>query len=147
VKRVLKTLAWFVAVTAALRLVGELTARRYESGDEESEDVQLAAFWGGRDFRSRAENLRSIRGRVVLGGINLDLTEATLHTEGTSIDLDVRLGGVNIEVPPTWHVDVDDRMQAGGVAIDVPDQAGEGAPLLQITLRGSAGGVNVEAKH
>jgi hypothetical protein len=146
VKRVLKALAWIVAVATALRLVGELVARRFESGDEESNEVQLAAIWGGRDFRSRAGALRSIRGRVVLGGLNLDLTGATLHTEGASIDLDVRLGGVNIEVPPAWRVDVDDRMQAGGVTVEVPDQTGEGAPPLQITIRGSAGGVNVEAK-
>ena len=146
-KRILKALVWIVAATTALRLIGEMVARQFESGNEESDEVRLAAYWGGRDFHSRSDALRSIRARTVLGGINLDLTHATLHAEGASIDLDVRLGGVNIEVPPTWHVDVDDRMQAGGVTVEVPEEVGDGAPPLQITIRGSAGGVNVEAKH
>jgi hypothetical protein len=146
-KRFVKGLVWFVAIATALRILGELAARRFESGNEESDEVRLAAIWGGRDFHSTSAALSSVWGRVILGGINLDLTDATLHPDGASIDLDVRLGGVNLTVPAAWRVDVDDSMRAGGVAVQVPEHTDDDAPPLRVAVRGSAGGVNVEAKH
>lgn len=145
VKRLRKGLAWFIAASMALRLIGVLLARGFETGDAESDEVRLAAIWGGRNFRSRATGLRSLAARAYLGGINIDLTGATLHPEGAVVDLDLRLGGVNVEVLPTWRVDVDDRLSAGGVAVDLPEAPPEEAPSLQLRIRGIAGGVNVEA--
>jgi hypothetical protein len=149
VKRVLKIAACLIGVTTALRVVGEMAARRFEAGakGEDSDRVRLAAFWGGRDFRSRAAALRSLHARVILGGINVDLTQAQLHPDGASVEVDARLGGVNIEVPDGWRIEVAEQLRAGGVAIDVPEDVADGAPLLEIRVAGMAAGVNVEAKR
>jgi hypothetical protein len=149
VKRALKALAWFIAVGAVLRLVGAVVARSFEGGraGEERDEVRLAAVWGGRDFESKAAALRSLQARVIVGGLNLDLTGATLHPEGAAVELHVHVGGVNIEVPDGWRVELDDRTRAGGIAVDVPAEVADGAPLLEIRIRGAAAGVNVEAQR
>jgi hypothetical protein len=148
-RRVLKGILWFVAVTTVLRLVAEAGARRFEAGsnDPDADDLRLAAFWGGRDLASRAGALRSVSARAVLGGINLDLTEATLHPAGAKIDVDARLGGINIEVPAGWRVEVADHLRGGGIALDLPESVEEDAPLLEIHVTGVAAGVNVEANR
>jgi hypothetical protein len=148
-RRVLKGIAWFVAATTVLRLVAEVLARRFEAGanDPTADDLRLAAFWGGRDLTSRAGALRTVSARIVFGGINLDLTKATLHPDGAQIDVDARLGGVNLVVPAGWRVGVVDHLRGGGISFGLPEDVDEDAPLLEIRVTGVAAGVNVEASH
>ncbi len=148
-KRFLKVLIWFVAISGALRAIGALVGKQFEQGatDADGDEVRLAAIWGGRDFHSTASGLRSLHAKAMLGGINLDLSDAALHPEGAEIDIQVMAGGVNLEVPADWRVEVAEQLTAGDVAVSVtdPEQLPSDAPLLAVTVGGTAGGVNIQA--
>ena len=148
-KRFLKILIWFVAVSGALRAIGALVGRRFEQGATaaDGDEVRLAAIWGGRDFHSTAAALRSLHAKAMLGGINLDLSSASLHPEGAELRIEVMAGGVNLEVPAAWRVEVTEQLTAGDVAVSVadPTDLASDAPLLAVIVSGTAGGVNIEA--
>jgi hypothetical protein len=141
----------FVVVTSALRAAGSWMARRFEAGaaDADADEVRLAAIWGGRDLRSRAAALRSVTARAVLGGLNLDLTGATVDPGGATVSLHVRLGGVNLELPAGVRAEVEDRLQGGQVALALQDPAElpDDAPPVKVVVEGFGAGVNIESRR
>jgi hypothetical protein len=82
---------------------------------------------------------------VVLGGVDLDLREATLDPSGADLDLSATLGGVNVTVPSEWRVVVEDRATLGGVEALVtdPGELPEDAPLLRVEAAARLGGVAI----
>jgi hypothetical protein len=151
VKRVVRVFVVFVVVTSALRAAGAWVTRRFEAGagKADADEVRLAAIWGGRDLRSRAGALRSVSARTVFGGLNLDLTGATVDPAGATITLDVRLGGINLELPAGVRAEVEDRLQGGQVALALQDPAElpEDAPSVKVIVEGFGAGVNIESRR
>ena len=139
--RVLRALLLVVIASA----VGQLVAKKMTHGDESSDSFGLAAIGGGRELTSRATALRSASALAVMGGVEIDLREATLDAAGATLDITAVLGGVEVKVPPGWAVDVEMRGALGGVEARVtdPEDAPAGAPTLHVRTNTWLGGVEI----
>jgi Cell wall-active antibiotics response 4TMS YvqF len=126
-------------------VVGQLLSKRLTKGDEESEEFQLAAVVGGKEFRSRATALRSASVLAVVGGVEVDLREATLHPAGATLDVSTIVGGAQVLLPSDCVADVETRGRMGGVDTQLGEAADrpEGAPTLRVTTSTWLGGVQI----
>ncbi len=140
-------------VTAVLVLLGASwgiahgPAKRRTVGDESSDEFELAAYLGGASWTSTAASFRSGVVRVACGGVDLDLRGATLDPAGATLALAPTFGGVNVTVPTSWRVLVEDTSMLGGVDARVtsPDGLPDGAPVLRVSARARLGGVAIRA--
>lgn len=134
-------------VLGAVPAIGAVLSRILASGDESSSDLRVAAIGGGREVEARSERLRSLEAIAVMGGIELDLTDATPDPDAAAVDVLAVMGGVEVTVPETWVVEVEQEVVAGGVDVRVPDPETlpSDAPRLTIRVRAYMGGVEVRA--
>jgi len=134
-----------IAVLAGLWAVGQVLARRRTVGDDTSDEFAIAVYVGGVQRACKATSLRRGSVSVVLGGVDLDLREATLDPGGADLDLSATLGGVNVTVPSEWRVVVEDRAMLGGVEALVtdPEELPADAPLLRVEAGARLGGVAI----
>ena len=134
-----------IVVLAGLWAVGQALARRRTVGDETSDEFAIAVYVGGIQRACKATSLRRGSVSVALGGVDLDLREATLDPSGADLDLSATLGGVNVTVPSDWRVVVDDRARLGGVEALVtdPEELPDDAPLLRVVAHARLGGVSI----
>ena len=134
-----------VGVTTGFAVAAAAVKRVLPSrGDEESDEVALAAIFGGIELASRA---RAFRGGSMLawfGGIAVDLREADL-APGARLSLGSLLGGIAVRVPPGWRVESTVTALVGGVAVDVPEPAEADAPVLVLEGFALLGGIAVKA--
>lgn len=81
---------------------------------------------------------------AVFGGVELDLSEATLESSDTVIRAVAVFGGVDITVPEDIRVVVDGNGVFGGYGDQTKSQPAEGAPVIRVTGAAVFGGVNVK---
>jgi len=145
VKRLLKIVLAMAVASAGVSGLGLILARRFErgAGFAEADEFRIAAFWGGREFCSTAAELRSGWAVAVLGGVSLDLRDATLAPEGASLSLRATMGGMAVSVPESWRVIVDKDVTAGSVEVRTadPDDLPDDAPTLHVTASAQSGGI------
>lgn len=144
-RRLVRALAWFVALQAVGFIIGQLVSKKMTWGDESSDRFQLAALFGGKQFNSKAAHLESATVITAMGGIDLDLREATLQDTGAYLDLTATMGGIRVVVPADWAVDVDGESKAGGFEARVTPAAelDDDAPRLNVHAVARMGGVLV----
>ncbi len=136
-----------VVVLAGLGAAGQALARRRTFGDETADEFAITTYVGGVERTCRATALRHGSVSVVCGGVDLDLREARLAPGGASLDLSATWGGVNVVVPETWQVLVEQRAALGGVDARVtpPEELPDEAPTLRIEATARLGGVAIKA--
>jgi hypothetical protein len=146
-KKLLKIVLWFAAIQAAIAAIGMVASKQLSEGDETTDEFQIAAITGGRQFVSRAGALRSGRVIAAMGGVQLDLRNASLDPAGAELALDLTMGGVQVIVREDWRVDVEQH-GAGEVETKVtpPDALPQGAPRLHVRAETRMGGAQVVAK-
>jgi len=115
-------------------------------GDAASDEVRLVAILNGVELESTATAFRGGSVFAWLGGIALDLREATLARDA-HLEVGSLFGGVAVRVPPGWKVVSEVKALAGGVAIDVPVPDAEDAPTLRLSGYSAFGGIAVGAKR
>lgn len=138
----------FLVVTTAMRLIGMVVSRAYEGESTASDDdFKLMALMSGRLLVSESGALRTGTGVAVMGGIDIDLRQATLDPGGAHISLKAYLGGIRMQVPPEWKVYVDEDPRAGGIEADTtdPETLPEDAPRLTVEAVARSGGIMIEA--
>ena len=141
VRRIL--IGWFVFVVGSA--VAALLVRRFvpEFGDEDDDIFSLVAAMDGRDFTSTADALRSGEITAVMGGIDLDLTQAHI-VDGATLSLRAFMGGMDVRVPAGWRVEVTSRTFMGGVANRTdPDGRPDDAPVLVVDTSIVMGGIDI----
>jgi len=147
-KRIRRPLAWLLAIEATVYLVGRLIERRITSGDESTDSFKVAAICNGKEFRSHAEHLKS--GKVIagIGGIDIDLREATLDPAGADLDLNATMGGIQLTVPEEWAVEFESDTLAGGLQANVSaaDDLPPNAPRLRVHAVTRMGGATISAE-
>lgn len=128
----------FCAVAAASAIV--VRRRIPDFGEEGDDEFSVVAAMGGRLFHSTSEALTDAAAVACMGGIELDLTDATI-TEGATLKLSAIMGGIDVTVPQAWRVEVASTSIMGGVgnATD-PDAPGDG-PLLIVSATTVMGGI------
>jgi hypothetical protein len=139
-------LAIVKAVTAAIALV---VSRRLSSGDEETDEFRVVVVFFGREFRSRSTALRAASAQATMGGIELDLRDATLASGAASrLDLHATMAGIKVRVPPEWRVDVESEVRGGGVQIETTpaDDLPEDAPHLNVHATARLGGISITSR-
>ena len=117
-----------------------------EIGDEESDVFQVVTMTGGRNWVSTADSLRS--GTVItgMGGMEMDLTRATIDPAGAHMKLVTVMGGTEIRVPREWNVELKGWAFMGGHANTARrHEVAEDAPHLIIEASTVMGGVAVTA--
>jgi hypothetical protein len=134
-------------VLVGLWAIGQALARRRTVGDGTSDEFELAAYFGGAQRKCTATSLRRGAVRVFWGGVDLDLREAQLDPAGATLDLAATWGGVNVAVPRSWKVVVEDRSVLGGVDTRVtpPEELPDDAPELRVAVNARLGGVAIKA--
>jgi hypothetical protein len=114
-------------------------------GDEESDELGLVAVFDGIELKSRA---RAFRGGSMLawfGGIAVDLREVELAPEAR-LSLHTLFGGIAIKTPPSWRIESELKVLAGGAETRSPAQDDPHAPVLTLTGTALFGGIAVGAK-
>lgn len=139
--------ATVLMVLGALWAIGQALGRRRTAGDATSDEFELAAYFGGAHRTSTAASLRRGVVRVFCGGVDLDLREAAPDPGGATLDLSAVWGGVNVTVPRSWRVLVEDRSTLGGVDARVtpPEELPDDAPLLRVLVSARLGGAAIRA--
>ncbi|HUO70185.1 MAG TPA: DUF1707 domain-containing protein [Solirubrobacteraceae bacterium] len=83
----------------------------------------------------------------VLGGSELDLSDAELAAERVELKIFTLLGGAKIVLPDGLDVEISEVAILGGNAIDVGDeQPGHGGPVVHLRLVTILGGVEVRRR-
>lgn len=113
-------------------------------GDESTDEFTLATVMFGNHFVSKADALRKGSLVTFMGGVELDLTAATL-APGATLDLLTIMGGVDVRVPPHWRVEITDDVIAGDsqVTLDGQNDLPAEAPVLRVTARTIMGGLGI----
>lgn len=144
-RKVLRVLAWLAAVQIVAGIVGQFLSKKMTSGDAMSDEFKLAAILTGKQFKSASPDLKT--GTVVstMGGVDIDLREATLDPAGAYLDLTATMGGIRVVVSDEWAVDVDAEAKAGGCETRTTPLATlpEDAPRLNVHAVARMGGVLV----
>jgi hypothetical protein len=139
---VVKLLIWALVVVV-LRL------KMRSAGDETSDEIALAAAANGIELRSRAAAFRGGTAKAILGGLELDLSEATLAPEGGRLEVETILGGAEILVPDSWRIRfAPTRTLLGGVEYphDLEALPSSDEPELELALHAVLGGIEVKQK-
>lgn len=147
-KKLWRIFLWITLAEATAFAVGHLISRKMTTGDEHSDEFQVAAILGGKRFHSNAGALRSGSAVAAMGGMEIDLRDATIDPRGADLDVTATLGGLRVFVPEDWAVDVDADAHGGDVDVDVTalEQLPNDAPRLRIHATTHAGGVAVTAR-
>jgi len=140
-KRVL--IGWLAVVVAGV--IAALTIKKTVPGfgDEVDDSFSVVAVIGGRNFASSADQLAVGSALTVMGGIDMDLTGATL-APGAKLDLRAFMGGIEVSVPPSWRIEIIATERMGEVVSDLADndQNAEG-PLLLVYASVTMGGISI----
>ena len=126
-----RVLLGFVAFVAASALAG-LTVRRLmpEWGTPDDPEFRLVAAMDGREVVASSQTLRVIEVVAVMGGVELDLTEAQI-VDGAVLKVTSVMGGVEVTVPSGWRVEAKPNViLAGFVNATDPDAGRADAPVL-----------------
>jgi len=147
--RMTRALVVFAALSVASWITGLLVARKLTSGDEGSDEFRLASIMGGKEFHSHAAHLKSGTAITSLGGMELDLREATLDPSGASLELRTTMGGIEVRVPQYWVVEVDQETVGGALEVDVPlpEELPDDAPRLHIHAVTRMGGGLITSRN
>lgn len=147
-KTLIRAVITSIAISLAVRVIGGVIARQFQGDTDPDDDAfRVMAFLGGASVSSRAKALRSVQVKVRAGGIDLDLTGATLSPEGAHLDIDVMAGGMEVTVPAEWRVYVVQHVEKGEVDVEVTDPATlpDDSPILTVQAEVRAGGVSIRS--
>lgn len=143
--RILKRIAIGWAVVMGANVIASLVVRKIvpSYGTEADDEVSIVASMSGTNFASTADALRSLSIVAYMGGVELDLTQATI-VDGALVSVRAYMGGVDIVVPEGWRVETTTTVFMGGVDNKTnPDFEPESAPLLVVDVTAVMGGVDI----
>ncbi len=130
-----------VAGLALLQVLSFIASRRFKAyllSKEVGEDsVNAVAVTGGKKETVTSKSFTGGHARAVMGGLELDLTEASIDAPPAVLDVTVLCGGAMIWVPPEWKV----RVEASSRLGDAKDLREDGAvaegDIPDLVIRGS----------
>ena len=149
-RKLLRIFLWITLAEAVAFVVGHLIAKKMSIGGETSDEFRVATIFGGKRFHSTAGALKSGSAVAALGGMEIDLRDATVDPLGADLEVTATLGGVRVLVPEDWAVDFDiDDAPTGGVEVNVTpsEDLPVDAPHLHIHATTRAGGIAVTARN
>jgi hypothetical protein len=143
VRRILIFAAGLLAGLTAAAAVARLLIPSH--GDEDSDELALVAISNGIELESRAKEFRGGTIGIWMGGVELDLSNATIAPGGARLHVTVFMGGLDLVIPSDWRVEVDARGAAHGIdaTLTGQEELPETAPRLRIDVLAVAAGVDI----
>ena len=113
-------LLWPLALVALgvqiLRRGARASGSTGETGAADGSDyVRSFALMGGASTRSTSQALRGAELSAIMGGVELDLRQARPADGRVVVDAFAFRGGIDIVVPPNWHVEFNATPVMGGL--------------------------------
>ncbi len=145
-RRTVSVLLVLAAVQAAVAVTGRMRARRVDHGEADDEEIRRTAMMNGVDLELTSQAFRGARFDLLMGGANIDLTDARLAPEGATIEVHGAMGGLNLEVPEEWLVTVESESRTSGVNVTAPatGEPSPDAPHLRVVSDAKMSGINVD---
>ncbi len=84
---------------------------------------------------------------AIMGGVDLDYTEAKIPPGVSNIDIIALMGGVNIFVPEGVNIEVVGVPVFGGIDNHATNQIKAGAPTIKIKAVAIMGGIDIKVKR
>ena len=133
-----------IAVGVAI-LFGQSRARAaVEASDAPpaGDDLAVSAVFSGNNQRIDSQRFNGGNVSVTFGGAEIDLRGAAIDGDAATINVNAVFGGVKLQVPPDWAVEVRADSTFGGVEKKRPDPA---EPKATLTVTGSClfGGIEI----
>ncbi len=141
-KRLRKLLLFLAAVQVVNTVLGIVLKSRFLSQQVSEGEINAVGVSGRAEEKVTSTDFRGGYLRAVMGGVKLDLTEATIEDPPATIEMTVVMGGAEIAVPEGWNVRVDAGTILGGVDERGVSDEGE-PPDLALTGKVVMGGVNI----
>ncbi len=145
-KRLRKLLLFLAAVQVVNTVLGIVLKSRFLSQQVSEGEINAVGVSGRAEEKVTSADFRGGYLRAVMGGVELDLTEATIEDPPATIETTVVMGGAQIKVPEGWHVRVDTRPILGGVDEHGASDERE-PPDLVLTGKVVMGGVLIAHKE
>jgi predicted membrane protein len=127
-------------------VAGSFGRRRTATAAQAREnDLNASALLSGLEHRVESQAFKGGRASAIMGGIDIDLTQAKLAGDQASLDLSVIMGGIDVRVPRSWRVEVDGHPLLGAIEDKHTHVPGEGA-VQTLFIRASAilGGIEIK---
>ncbi len=141
-KRLRKLLLFLAAVQVVNTVLGMVLNTLYLNQRLGKGEINAFAVSGRAEEKVTSTDFRGGDLRAVMGGVKLDLTEATIEDPPATIEMTVVMGGAEIAVPEGWKVRVDAGTILGGIdERGVSDEVEP--PDLVLTGKVVMGGVNI----
>ena len=104
-------------IAAGLWIIFKPKTKGFGENAPEIQDDDLGAFvlFSGLKRRFESEKFRGGKATAIMGGLELDLTQAKLKDNQATVELTAILGGIDLFVPREWKVIVDSSAILGGV--------------------------------
>ena len=106
--------------------------------------INVSSTFGGASCKATSQSFRGGEIETSFGGVQLDLREARLHPDGAILKVKALIGGIEIQVPKGWDVELDITSSIAGSNDNRTSSADEGAPKLKITGTATLAGVTVK---
>ena len=116
--------------------------RQYDTRDPR-DVITATAFLGGIKRTSVSTDFKGAECTAVMGGVSLDLRKAVLQKDAT-LDIFAMWGGVELQVPETWAVDIQLTPVLGGAEDKTRPSLDPNAPRLIVRGTVLMGGVEVK---
>lgn len=132
-------------IPAALIVVGlfVLMGRGMGTHQVAADEVNSFNVFSGSDVSSVSQSFKGGSITAVFGGAEVDLRQATL-APNARLDVFVAFGGVELKVPPSWHVIVKGLPIFGGFENKASEPPTPDAPKLEIAATAIFGGVEIK---
>jgi predicted membrane protein len=102
---------------------------------------------GGIERRGRWRLPERLRIIGLIGGIELDLSEAVIENNEPVIEVWLAVGGIEITVPEGIEVEVEGLTVVGGTEIESPGAHAAGGPRVRVRHYALIGGTEVKVRH
>jgi predicted membrane protein len=110
-----------------------------------ADDLGAFVMFSGLKRRFESDKFRGGKASAILGGLEIDLTQAKLKDNQATIELSAILGGIDVFVPREWKVIVDSSAILGGVDDKHrPASADTDQPTLYVKATAILGGIDIK---
>jgi predicted membrane protein len=114
------------------------------SGSQE-EDLDAFAIFAGLNRRIESQSFRGGKATALMGGIELDLTQARLAEPKVSLELTAIMGGINLRVPRHIRVELHGNPVLGGIENKHSYSPGTGTEqTLSLKATAILGGIEIK---
>lgn len=137
---------WPLLLVAAGVWIAFGRSRAVPVGTADEDRLDAIAVASGRELVGRSRTLRGGNLTAILGGIEVDLRSSMPHADGAVLEVTAILAGVDITVPPGWHVDMRGPALFGGydnATRKLPEPPAD-APRLLVRCTVLFGGVDLK---